>query len=89
MAHELAKTTLTNPLTRPFEGTGHAFEVVDTPRAAMERYGYEVRTWQTRSGEWIAEAVVDGRQVVMVGGENEDAALRYLAGELGCFLTRP
>lgn len=67
-------------------GDGVVLAVVDTPRAAMERYGYEVRTWRTRSGEWIAEAVVDGRQVVMVGGESEDAALRYLAGELGVFL---
>jgi len=68
------------------EGTGHVFEVVDTPRASMERLGYEVRTWRAKTGEWIAEAVVDGRQVVMVGGESEDAALRYLAGELGVFV---
>lgn len=68
------------------EGAGHVFEVVDTPRAAMERLGYEVRTWRAKTGEFIAEAVVDGRQVVMVGGKDEDTALRYLAGELGVFL---
>lgn len=69
------------------EGTGHVFEVVDTPRTAMERLGYEVRTWQARSGEWIAEARLDSGQVVMVGGQTEDAALRYLAGELGIYVA--
>lgn len=69
------------------EGTGHVFEVVDTPRTAMERLGYEVRTWQARSGEWIAEVRLDSGQMVMVGGQTEDAALRYLAGELGIYVA--
>lgn len=68
------------------EGTGYLKELVDTPRAALERAGYEVRTWQARTGEWIAEARLQSGQVMAVGGKSEEAALRYLAGELGLFV---
>jgi hypothetical protein len=67
------------------EGTGYIRELVDTPRAALERAGYEVRTWQARTGEWIAEARLQSGQVMAVG-QTEDAALRYLAGELRVFV---
>ncbi|RTH04549.1 hypothetical protein CSW50_02415 [Thermus scotoductus] len=68
------------------EGTGYIRELVDTLRAALERAGYEVRTWQARTGEWIAEANLESGQVLMVGGKSEEVALRYLAGELGVFV---
>lgn len=69
------------------EGTGYIRELVDTLWAALERAGYEVRTWQARTGEWIAEVQLESGQVVMVGGQTEDAALRYLAGELGIYVA--
>lgn len=55
-------------------------------RRRVERAGYEVCTWQARTGEWIAEANLESGQVLMVGGKSEKVALRYLAGVLGLFV---